>query len=1134
MATTSFSSATLPVASASAAGAGGASSSSGGYGGQRLSVYSDNQQQSRAAKKEKKKLGHRRVKNDGEVTYKKFETTQLIGSIQLGIQHSVGSLANLDPNRDLLMLDFMSIDTVYFTKDGLLQKTPAHNYSEFRFRTYAAMAFRRFRELFKIETDMYLASLCSEPMIELSNAGASGSIFYVTSDDNFICKTVQHKEAEFLQKISMGYYLNLDQNQRTLLPKFFGLYCYSCNAKNVRLVVMNNLFPSELRMHCKFDLKGSTYKRKANRQERAKSSPTYKDLDFLEMFPEGLTLQNDLYHSLMNSIERDCRVLESFKIMDYSLLVGIHNLDQATKDRESEAVAAAAAAPNNTETAAGAVSDWESGSGTTDGEQDNVAASSRQQPPSRFLLERQGSVVHRERMIAHSTALESITMMDVVDHHPAAASAQAVPAPASGPSTSGGAASSTSGAAAGSSYYVDARASGAAQGTSASADTSSAAAAAAAAAAAQYMTTQQAAAAAMTSYDDVIETNSMSGGTNNVWGGIPAKNHRGENLLLFIGIIDILQCYGMFKKVEHYWKSLIHDGDAVSVHRPSFYARRFQTFMKDKVFKKQVVPSSANNPNAAKPSAAQSFRRSGLGSGTAAANNHPHQQRRTTTLSTSSDKPPVGSLPPAAAADDAMAANISVGGAAPVRGADNSVTVITIDNNPHPSSASEEVFLPPVLQDRKPRVSSVGQDRTRYHHHSGGGGSSDNANNEQNANGANSNSELHKLEAAGGGADCASGGGGAMVAGTSSSASHQPATPSSTLPKILKGISAASAAADSADRMETGSIITMTSDERVQIFVPSPSGGGTPYSTITKTSNQEFLLKTSSSSSSAVMTSAAPTANSSFVNGVNFRPPSTSISWNEATSSSASASVDKNGVVVNSATLPMPPKSRSAGVGLENAAAAAVESSESESSPHQNATTMVAPPFAKRVIAGDASYRSLTPLNMDVSADAGSLASTPNKQIKSTTAAAAAAASSSSSSSAAVTAAAATASLEMVKISFEDDDDDIDGVEATTTTEEEAKTTDEDGSMMMKLSASSETEKSSSPSSPLVFGQTTTNQTTTSAKEAAAAASATIVDSELPSLSTDGVASLTSTTTTTEQQPPLSLSDIQLIDGDSD
>ena len=31
---------------------------------------------------------------------------------------------------------------------------------------------------------------------------------------------------------------------------------------------------------------------------------------------------------------------------------------------------------------------------------------------------------------------------------------------------------------------------------------------------------------------------------------------------------------------------------------------------------------------------------------------------------------------------------------------------------------------------------------------------------------------------------------------------------------------------------ETGSIITMTSDERVQIFVPSPSGGGTPYRSV--------------------------------------------------------------------------------------------------------------------------------------------------------------------------------------------------------------------------------------------------------------------------------------------------------------
>lgn len=43
-----------------------------------------------------------------------------------------------------------------------------------------------------------------------------------------ICKTVSHKESKFLQEILPAYYLNLHQNIRTLLPKFFGFFCYSC------------------------------------------------------------------------------------------------------------------------------------------------------------------------------------------------------------------------------------------------------------------------------------------------------------------------------------------------------------------------------------------------------------------------------------------------------------------------------------------------------------------------------------------------------------------------------------------------------------------------------------------------------------------------------------------------------------------------------------------------------------------------------------------------------------------------------------------------------------------------------------------------------------------------------------------
>jgi len=87
-----------------------------------------------------KKLGHRRVREDGHTTYKKVRTSDIMGSIQLGIQVSVGGLAS-KPERDLLMLDFMFVETYNFPSMGS-SHTPAHHFSEFRFKNYAPIAFR--------------------------------------------------------------------------------------------------------------------------------------------------------------------------------------------------------------------------------------------------------------------------------------------------------------------------------------------------------------------------------------------------------------------------------------------------------------------------------------------------------------------------------------------------------------------------------------------------------------------------------------------------------------------------------------------------------------------------------------------------------------------------------------------------------------------------------------------------------------------------------------------------------------------------------------------------------------------------------------------------------------------------------
>ncbi|XP_071653790.1 phosphatidylinositol 4-phosphate 5-kinase type-1 alpha isoform X9 [Temnothorax longispinosus] len=436
---------------------------------------------SRNKSERERKIGHRRVGVGGEITYKKIQTTQIMGSIQLGIQHAVGGLAS-KPERDLLMQDFMTVETTNFPHEGS-NHTPAHHFSEFKFKNYAPIAFRYFRDLFGIQPDDFLMSMCSAPLRELSNPGASGSIFYLTDDDEFIIKTVQHKEGEFLQTLLPGYYMNLNQNPRTLLPKFFGLYCYRCNSKNVRLVAMNNLLPSSVKLHQKYDLKGSTYKRKASKGERSKSSPTYKDLDFIEHHPEGIFLEADTYGALVKTIQRDCRVLESFKIMDYSLLVGIHNLDQAAKEKAQEQRLSASADEEIDETG-----------GESDGFIQSEREKQREDRIGAAALNRSRSI-NRQRLVAHSTAMESI----------------------------------------------------------------------------------QAESEPIDEEDDVPS------------GGIPARNARGERLLLFLGVIDILQSYRLKKKLEHTWKSMIHDGDTVSVHRPGFYAQRFQDFMAKTVFKK--IPS---------------------------------------------------------------------------------------------------------------------------------------------------------------------------------------------------------------------------------------------------------------------------------------------------------------------------------------------------------------------------------------------------------------------------------------------------------------------------------------------------------------------------------------------------------------
>ena len=98
---------------------------------------------------------------------------------------------------------------------------------------------------------------------------------------------------------------------------------YRLTVDNVEhyLVVMRNVFSNHLKIHKKYDLKGSTVDREASQKEREKDSPTFKDMDFLNDKVK-IHIGDEAKARLMDTLRADVTFLTSLHLMDYSLLLG--------------------------------------------------------------------------------------------------------------------------------------------------------------------------------------------------------------------------------------------------------------------------------------------------------------------------------------------------------------------------------------------------------------------------------------------------------------------------------------------------------------------------------------------------------------------------------------------------------------------------------------------------------------------------------------------------------------------------------------------------------------------------------------------------------------------------------------------
>ncbi|KAF9788216.1 hypothetical protein BJ322DRAFT_1002129 [Thelephora terrestris] len=257
----------------------------------------------------------------------------LMYNMLTGIRTAV-SRCQAKVNREITPEDYTAAHKYSFDILGN-ELTPSVKY-DFKFKDYAPWVFRNLREQsFHLDPADYLLSLTEKYILsELGSPGKSGSFFYFSRDYRFIIKTIHHSEHKFIRKILKDYHEYVRKNPHTLLSRFYGLHRVKLpRGRKIHFVIMNNLFPMHKDIHETYDLKGSTVGRLYPEDVAAEkqNKVTLKDLNWinrgkrLELGPEKRAL-------LTEQLKRDAEFLKMVYVMDYSLLVGVHNMVRGNRD----------------------------------------------------------------------------------------------------------------------------------------------------------------------------------------------------------------------------------------------------------------------------------------------------------------------------------------------------------------------------------------------------------------------------------------------------------------------------------------------------------------------------------------------------------------------------------------------------------------------------------------------------------------------------------------------------------------------------------------------------------------------------------------------------------------------------------
>jgi len=244
---------------------------------------------------------------------------------------------------------------------------------------FAPQTFQDLRARFGVsETDFIKSILCSGPFVSFQSnskgAARSGGVFFFTRDGSYMIKTIKRGEVGAFLDMLPKYHKYMRRNGRkSLLTRFFGMYSVSMDADTPKptgiinsfkeklmpsktdeevFVVMNSVFPAEGSKFIseRYDLKGSTVGRECSEEEKLQkgSNAILKDLDLAREVELVRSLESPRYQSsyginigataksaLLSQLRRDVKLLVECNVMDYSLLVGVVNMNSRKLDASS-------------------------------------------------------------------------------------------------------------------------------------------------------------------------------------------------------------------------------------------------------------------------------------------------------------------------------------------------------------------------------------------------------------------------------------------------------------------------------------------------------------------------------------------------------------------------------------------------------------------------------------------------------------------------------------------------------------------------------------------------------------------------------------------------------------------------------